>query len=521
VSAFDEVVAAPAVVVGSGVAGLAVALTLPEALVVTKTATPAGGSTAHAQGGIAAAVGAGDSPALHAADTVAVAGGIAEERVVDLLATGGPAAVDRLVAAGARFDRDPDGGLALGREAGHSRHRIVHARGDATGAEVARALAAAAADHPGLEILTGAHAVDLVRDPAGIAGVIVHRADGARVCVLSPAVVLATGGLGRIYARTTNPAEVTGDGMAIAARAGARMADLEFVQFHPTALSAAADPLPLLTEAMRGAGARLVDGAGRRFMIAVHPDAELAPRDVVARAIWEVLAAGGEACLDATAIPGVASRFPTVAALAAAAGFDLAGKPLPVTPAAHYSMGGIATGSTGRASLPGLWAVGETASTGVHGANRLASNSLLEGLVFGRRVAADLAAGARPRPRLRDAVVPATPRVPGHGADPVADDLRREMWDRVGVWRDGPGLAAALATIDRLERDGPATVEGRNMLIVARLVAASALARRESRGAHHRLDHPRPDPAAAARSFFDPVPVPAAAVAVPAGRTAA
>jgi L-aspartate oxidase len=314
-------------------------------------------------------------------------------------------------------------------------------------------------------------------------------------------VVLATGGIGRAYLHTTNPPEVTGDGIAMAARAGAALVDVEFVQFHPTALAAGADPMPLLTEALRGEGAVLVDESGRRFMVEVHPDAELAPRDVVARAIWRHLRGGHRVFLDARVVgESFPERFPTVYGYAAARQLDPRRDVLPVAPAAHYFMGGVYTDGRGRAGIPGLWAAGEAASTGVHGANRLAGNSLLEGLVFGARVAAGVAENLRPivRSGLR---LPAGAYEAGAADVPNAVvELRRVMWDHVGLVRTGAGLEIALAALCDLERRVAWSVEGRNLLDVSRLVATAALARKESRGGHFREDHPEPDPRLRRRS---------------------
>ncbi len=384
----DDIRHRDAIVIGSGVAGLTAALSLGSATVITKGTLGWSGSTPWSQGGIAAPLGADDSPALHARDTVAVSGGIGEQAVAALLTARAASRIQWLQDIGAHFDRAADGSIALGREAGHSRHRIVHAGGDATGAEVARALSAATRAHAGIELVEHAFAVDLLQSGSRIVGVLVIH-HGRTMAYVAPAVILATGGIGRVYARTTNSPEVTGDGLAMAARAGAALADVEFVQFHPTALAAALDPMPLLTEALRGAGATLVDRHGRRFMPDVHPSAELAPRDIVARAVFSRTVAGEPVFLDATRAVGAAfpERFPTVFDAATNAGLDPRTQPLPVSPAAHYHMGGVAVDSMGRTSLEGLWAVGEAASTGVHGANRLASNSLLEGLVFGATVA--------------------------------------------------------------------------------------------------------------------------------------
>ncbi len=503
-----RVVDHPALVVGAGVAGLSVALGLERATVLTAAPLGAAGSTAWAKGGIAASLAADDSPARHAADTVAVGGGLVNEELAAALADGGPAAIDRLQRLGARFDAGGDGEPALGREAGHSRRRIVHAGGDATGAELSRVLAAAVRAAPGVEVLERVVAVDLARDGAAVTGLVAHHPDGSLVLHRAPAVVLATGGAGGVYARTTNPPDVAGDGLAMAARAGARLADLEFVQFHPTALAAELDPMPLLSEALRGEGAVLVDDEGRRFMPGLHPDAELAPRDVVARAIWAVLESGRKAYLDGTGAIGsrFPSRFPAAAAAAEAAGLDPSADRLPVSPAAHYFMGGVAVDSAGRSSLPGLWAVGEAAANGLHGANRLASNSLLEGLIFGRHAARDARSASAERPRAT--AIPAELPELGVGDPDVVTAVRELMWGSVGVVRTGPGLTRALRELRGL----PAArgLRERNLRVVARLIARAALARPESRGAHFRADHPAPDPALARRAFWAEPAVPVA-----------
>ncbi len=496
-----------AVVVGAGIAGLTVALELGAAIVLTAAPLGAAGSTAWAKGGIAAAVGHGDSVRQHAADTIAVGAGLGDEQLAVALAEGGPAALRRLIAQGARFD-SVGGELALGREAGHRTRRIVHAGGDATGAEVSRALAAAVSVAPGVEVVEAA-AVDLARHESAVGGVVARHPDGRVVLHAAPAVVLATGGAGRVYARTTNPADVRGDGVAMAARAGARLADLEFVQFHPTALAADLDPMPLLSEALRGEGAQLVDDEGGRYLAGLHPDAELAPRDVVARATWQLLADGRKAYLDATMLDRFAARFPSAFAAAQEAGLDPAADLLPVSPAAHYFMGGVAADGRGRTSVPGLWVVGEAAATGLHGANRLASNSLLEGMVFGARVASAVRRERRPAPRRLEA-----PRIVEDGAPQpqLERRLREIMWRDVGVVRSEASLRRAR---DEIARMSPldATVPGRNLRLVASSITEAALARRESRGAHFRSDHPAPAPGLAERRFRTPPPVPVEPVA--------
>ncbi|HVF61921.1 MAG TPA: L-aspartate oxidase [Thermoanaerobaculia bacterium] len=524
----DAVAAAEVVVVGTGVAGLTAALGCAPRRVtlLTKTRLGAGGASPWAQGGVAAAVGEDDSPALHAADTLAAGAGLSVPEIVDLLVREGPERVRALLALGARFDRDADGDLSLGREAAHSRRRILHAR-DATGAEMVRALVEAVRRAPHVRVLEETFALDLVVEGGRVVGLLALDPDGRRVLHQASAVVLATGGLGRLYLHTTNPPEATGDGLAMAARAGARLVDLEFVQFHPTALAAGSDPLPLLTEALRGEGAVLVDGRGRRFMPDEHSQAELAPRDVVARAIWKRQVAGEPVFLDARAALGdrFPERFPTVFALCREHGLDPRREPIPVTPAAHYHMGGVAVDERGRGSLAGLWACGEVAATGVHGANRLASNSLLEALVFGARVAEDLRAQ---RPAPRPAAVAAAERLrvaAAQSGDPeLVAAIRRLMWEKVGLVREARGLEEARGELARLRvaYPGPAGEAG-NLLDLARLLAEAALVRRESRGGHFRADFPAPDPAWERRLFLTATPdgAPRFEPAIPAAAAAA
>lgn len=503
----------PLIVVGSGAAGMACALALSPApvLLVTKTGGLLGGSTPWAQGGIAAAVGADDAPALHLADTIGAGAGLVDEAVAGLLAEDGPAAIARLIAQGMAFDRDADGRLAQAREAAHGRARVLHAGGDSTGRVLAETLAARVASEPSITVLAETTAVDLAVEGGRVRGLLVHGADGWRV-LPAMAVVLATGGIGMAWRETTNPAENTGDGLAMAARAGALLADLEFMQFHPTALNVANPDgarLPLLTEALRGAGARLVDAAGVAVMDAEHPLADLAPRDVVARAVGARVARGEAVFLDLR--PALAregeGHFPQVLEACRAAGLDPWAGPMPVAPAAHYHMGGVVTDPRGRTSLAGLWAAGEVACTGVHGANRLASNSLLEALVFGQRVAedirAEIAAGRLPPPEAGCAA--SIPAVADAGeAATVRAALRGVMSQRVGLLRDGEGLRAAETALAALEacldaaagalptaETVRAWAEARNLLTVSRLVVTAAEHRQESRGAHSRSDYPQ------------------------------
>ena len=494
----DAVREADVVVLGGGAAGLSVALGLPGRRVdlLAKGLLGRTGNSPLAQGGVAGAVGPGDAPALHARDTLAVAGELGDPEAVARLTEEGPQRLADLLTLGARFDRDATGQLDLAREAAHSRARVLHSR-DATGAEVVRALGHALAGRSGLVVFERSVALDLVIDAGRVAGVLARHADGALVLHRARAVVLATGGIGRVFARTTNPVEASGDGLVLAFRAGARLADVEMVQFHPTALDAGADPMPLLTEALRGAGAVLVDEEGRRIL--ADAGGELLPRDVVARALWSALAAGRRALLDAREAVGEAfpERFPTVFEACRRRGLDPRVKPVPVAPAAHYHMGGAHVDLDGRTSVPGLWAAGEVACTGVHGANRLASNSLLEALVFGSRVARSLA-DALPHVK-RPAGVLELPDVEASRDDEqeaasAQAALRGLMWEKAGLVRTGEGLRDALAGIDALSAAiPPGAVETRNLATVARLVATAALARPESRGAHFRADHPLED----------------------------
>ncbi len=498
---------ADVVVVGSGVAGLTAALDATAAgmrvVVVTKAAVDAG-CTRWAQGGVAVVVGdvPGDSVDAHIADTLAAGGGLTDACAVASIITEGPAAMRGLQARGAVFDA-VDGRLARTREGGHSAFRVVHAGGDATGAEVERALVAAAtrvgvSGAAGPAILTGHVAVDVLRDEAGrVRGLAVLDDRGHPGVLCAPAVVLASGGYGRLYASTTNPATATGDGVALALRAGAGAADLEFVQFHPTVLytGPSAGRRPLVSEAVRGEGALLLDRAGRRFMVGVHPLAELAPRDVVAAAITRRLAETGAECvwLDATRLDDFGTRFPTVSGVCRAVGIDPAREPIPVTPAAHYACGGVVVDADGRTAVPGLYAAGEVARTGLHGANRLASNSLLEGLVVGARTARAVAADlACPRPVAGPAAGPA----PAAG---IADraTVQRAMSAGAGIGRDAAGLAAAsdaveAATVVRTPVDR-AGVEDAALTLLAQAVLAAAGTRTETRGCHVRTDFPERD----------------------------
>jgi len=509
---------ADVVVVGSGIAGVTAALSTHSALrgcnvlLVTKSLLD-DGSTRWAQGGIAAALGPGDTPEQHLADTLAAGAGICDIEAVRALVTDGPRAVRRLIALGARFDADAGGLLELTREGGHLRRRIAHAGGDATGAEVSRALlfalaeaGAGATEGVGIDVIEHAMTLDLLLTADGrVAGITLHvigegQQDGVGA-VVAPAVVLATGGFGQIYSATTNPPVSTGDGVALALRAGAEAADLEFVQFHPTVLwlgPRARGRQPLISEAVRGEGAVLVDASGRRFMTGRHRLADLAPRDVVAKAIMNVMTETGtdHVYLDGTHLGEEVweHRFPTIRASCLSHGIDPVREPIPVVPAAHYASGGVKTDLHGRTSISGLYACGEAACTGVHGANRLASNSLLEGLVFAERIAADLAAGLPPRTEPGIDV-----RRPGL-LDPAAtDQIQHLMTERAGVLRSGPGLLAAsdaLRKIGDFQSTKPslAAWEATNLHTLATALVTAAARRTETRGSHWREDYPDPSP---------------------------
>ncbi len=501
---------ADVVVVGSGVAGLSAALHARAAgrvLLVTKAELDAG-STRWAQGGIAAALAPGDSPEQHLRDTLTAGVGLCDEAAVRVLVTEGPARVRELIALGAGFDTDPAGEIELTREGGHLRHRIAHAGGDATGAEVSRALVAAVRAASDIDVVEDALVLDLLRDSAGrTAGVTLHVLEaGSRDgvgAVLTPAVVLATGGMGQVYASTTNPAVSTGDGVGLALRAGAAVTDLEFVQFHPTALwlgASATGQQPLVSEAMRGEGAVLVDGAGARVLDRrVHPLADLAPRDVVAKAMSRRMAAlrTDHLFLDATGLGSATllRRFPTIVSRCRAAGVDPVSEPIPVAPAAHYASGGVRTDRSGRTGVPGLYACGEVACTGVHGANRLASNSLLEGLVFAARIGADLASTRSQRSVRRRPAPVADDRPAGLVHPGIRAELAAAMSEGAGVLRSAASLQATAKTLATLaERSlaeaSPEAWEATNLLTVAATLTAAALRREETRGCHWREDHP-------------------------------
>ena len=471
-------------VIGAGLAGLAAALSAAprDALVLSPAPLAGVSASAWAQGGIAAALSEGDEPELHAADTIAAGAGLTDPAMAALLAREGPDTVRWLAEIGAPFDRDARGGFSQGLEAAHSRPRIARVRGDQAGRAIMQAVAAAALAAPHIEVREGVHVRALLQDAEGRVRGVLAQSGGRLQRIVAPAVILAAGGVGGLYAVTTNPPSAIGEGLALAAAAGAVIADPEFVQFHPTAIDVGVDPAPLATEALRGEGARLIDREGRAFMAGYHERAELAPRDVVARAIHRQIAAGTGAFLDAREAIGAEfpEVFPTVFAACMAAGLDPRTQPIPVAPAAHYHMGGARTDADGRTSLAGLYAAGESACTGVHGANRLASNSLLEAAVFGRR------AGASARETFDpETAAVRTEALPQLG-EPDLQRLRGAMSLHAGVVRDRAGLNQLLGEIDAMTaRSGPAAA-----LIAARLIAASALARHESRGGHYRSDFP-------------------------------
>jgi L-aspartate oxidase len=449
-------------------------------------------ATAYAQGGIAAALGAGDSPELHRQDTLAAGAALADAKAVQVLVEEGPARVRELATAGAQFDLEPGGNFKLGREAAHSRRRIVHAHGDQTGAEVARTLIKKVKESERIEVLEKTRILDLIVEDGVTFGVRAAVA-GRPVDIIADATVLATGGCGQLYRYTTNPQVATGDGYAIAHRAGATLADMEFVQFHPTALDTPENPLQLISEAVRGEGAVLLNEDGERFMLKRHRLAELAPRDVVAREIFREKAGGKQVFLDARMLGRVfEERFPGIFAICRARGVDPAHDLIPITPAAHYMMGGIVTDLRGRASLNRLYACGEVARTGVHGANRLASNSLLEGLVFAERVARDMIQVKKlpTPPRKKNWEVPA---LRDRGAAQVAaDSIRQVMWDHCGIDRSAKGLRLGLAKLAEIESRLPVgATEEMNMVQTSLLISDAALLRKESRGGHYRSDFPR------------------------------
>lgn len=494
----------PIIIVGGGLAGVFCALKLAPTPVAIFAPTPVGygGASFWAQGGIAAAVEEGDTPESHANDTVAAGGGIVDRDIAFGMAQEARARVEDLAAMGTPFDRSALGGFLPSQEAAHSRRRIVRVQGDVAGRAIMDTLAKEVARTPSIRVFEGYSAQEIMTRCGRAIGV--RARDNAGVIHDAPcaALILATGGIGHLYRVTTNPVEARGIGVAMAARAGALIADAEFVQFHPTAIDIDADPAPLATEALRGEGATIVDHDGRRFMLDIDPNGELAPRDIVARGVFASIRAGNGAFLDARSAVGAKfpTRFPTVYGSCMSAGIDPSRELIPIAPAAHYHMGGVWTDARGRTSVDGLWAVGEVASTGVHGANRLASNSLLEAIVFGARVAADVRATPLSPVEWRQQA-DRTESVARDRDFAVIEELRDLMSASVGVIRNGAELAVAVRLIRRLmSRTGD--IEALNMLTTSLFIAAAALGRRESRGAHFRSDFPQPDAALARRSLM-------------------
>lgn len=480
------------VIIGGGAAGLMTALQLaPEpVLLLSKAPLGAEASSLWAQGGLAAAMGDDDVPSLHLADTLAAGAGLCDEPVARRIVDAAPAAVEHLARLGVAFDRKPDGGWRLGLEAAHGRNRIVHTTGDGTGREIMRALIAAVRHCSSITLLEGVEARRLIVEDNAIKGVLAANADGPLV-IDTGRVVLATGGIGGLFLDSTNPAGCFGQGLALAARAGATLSDLEFIQFHPTAFDGPSRPMPLVTEAVRGDGATLIDDTGLRFM-ADQPGAELAPRDIVARAVWHRRAQGHRVFLDARMHPGAefAKRYPVISAFCKMAGIDPATDPIPVRPAAHYHMGGIAVDAEGRSTVDGLWACGEVSRTGLHGANRLASNSLMEAIVCAAWVAESVK-GARRKPlKARATLAP----LPASDASTVRPMLSQGL----GVLRDRHGIERAVGGLYPIASGSSAASDP---ALVGLMIAVAALQREESRGGHFRTDFPDTLPAAVPSSL--------------------
>lgn len=493
----------PTVVIGGGVAGFRAALEAARSgrvLIVTKDSIRES-NTAYAQGGVAAALGRDDSADFHRDDTLATGVGLCDPAAVEAVVREAPARIAEMLEWGGRFDRDGED-LHLGREGGHSRRRILHAHGDATGREFVRALLGAVRSEPAITLWEHGFAVDLLLEEGRCAGVLVLR-DGRSVAVGAGSTILCTGGAGQIYRETTNPPIATGDGIAMAYRAGAEIADMEFVQFHPTTLYVAGSGRHLITEAVRGEGAHLVDERGERYLFQYHPDGELAPRDIVSRATVQHLASTDSACvfLDLRHMDRVAERFPGLGQTCALYNLDIRRDLVPVHPSAHYMVGGVAADLDGRTSIEGLYAAGEVAASGLHGANRLASNSLIEGLVFGRRAGLHAAGSSRPVPKR--AASPKRPRsLPSTviNVEDMRNSIQALMWRWVGIARHGSDLARAggrlstwMSYVEQVDFQQPGGLAMENSLTVAWLVARAAEWRRESRGTHFRADFPEQD----------------------------
>ncbi len=497
------------VILGAGLAGLFCALKLSPrpVTIISNNFIGEGTSSSWAQGGIAAAVSEGDTVEEHMADTIAAGNGICQEKIVELLTSEAPARIRDLLAYGVPFDKDLEGHLQVSREAAHSKSRVVRVKGDTAGKAIMAALVKAVRETPSIRVIEGYIGERLMTEGRHVVGVMARKRGAMeRLAFPARAVVLASGGIGHLYGKTTNPEEANGHGLGMAARAGAVLADAEFVQFHPTAMDVGKDPAPLASEALRGEGAILINKAGERFMESVHPMKELAPRDVVARAIYRECMAGRGAFLDCREALGsnFSEHFPIVYASCQEAGIDPATQPIPISTAEHYHMGGVLIDANGRTSLDGLWAAGEVASSGAHGANRLASNSLLEAAVFATRIAEDIH-GLMPTPRMahwnKTEDENSLPSQRNEQERAAISTLRHAMIEYVGVERNEDGLKKALAMIQEAEKQcvRPSIL---NMMTAAKVVAASALRRTESRGAHFRTDYPQTDAAQAKRSYI-------------------
>jgi L-aspartate oxidase len=488
-------------IIGGGLAGLFCALKLAPLSVTILSTAPlgTGASSVWAQGGIAAAMADGDTPEKHTNDTLIAGAGICDEAMVLGMAAEARARIEDLLEYGVPFDRDLAGKLVQSREAAHSERRIVRVKGDTAGKAIMQALHVAAINAPSISVVAGVTAQEFVVQDGRVTGVRVQDEAGKILQYNSNAIVLATGGCGQLFRVTTNPVESCGIGMALAARAGAIIADAEFVQFHPTAINVNKDPAPLATEALRGDGATLINSKGERFMQSIHKDAELAPRDVVARGVFAEVIAGRGAFLDTRQAIGAEfpAKFPTVYASCKSMGIDPVTDMIPVVPAEHYHMGGVWTDAMGRSSLQGLWAAGEVSSTGVHGANRLASNSLLEAVVFAARIAEDISAQPAPKVEPNSLTAFDTALI---GDDALRMELREAMSAHVGVMRHAEGIREALRIIRRV-RETAVTMSVQNMAITAQMIATAALNRHESRGGHFRTDFTEVLPALAKRTM--------------------
>lgn len=493
-------------IIGAGLAGLYAALSLAPrpVTVLSPCRLGDGASSAWAQGGVAAAMDKKDTPAAHAKDTIAAGAGIVLPEIAKLVTEAAQKHIAGLSTIGTPFDRTEDGAYVMSREAAHGWPRIVRVKGDQAGKAIMTSLIKQVRQTPSITVREGWSAVELLTDDDGISGVLAADPDGSLEVLKTQAYLLAAGGIGSLYVKTTNPQNVRGLAVGMAARAGAVIADAEFVQFHPTAIDLDCDPVPLATEALRGEGAVLVNRKGERFMTSLHPDAELAPRDIVARAIFTEYRDGNRPALDTRKAIGahILEDFPTVSSVCRSNGIDPVTEVIPVIPAAHYHMGGVACDASGQSSIPGLWVAGEAASTGLHGANRLASNGLLEALVFAAICAGNIAEKLTTGPSLHSKTV--SPQVADVAPD--AEDLqalRQMMSDNVSLLRDEKGLSEALRTIRRLDRKNKnKSIDFANTLAAATVITAAALLRTESRGGHYRSDFPEPDVNQAQRSFL-------------------